>query len=223
MNRYQSKISSIKGRKKLEKNLEAGFSLIEVLVAMAIFSLIIGGIVMFSINSIKTSTKSRAVQEAVDNARYAMDDLAKKVRTSSNVKLTNDGKDLFFIDNKTLTKYCYEFDVDKGVMNVSKYEPEFSGGRMTNATTYNSITDCDSTNLGDEAEIVGGTDSKITIEGNFEVMTTDIKSDSPHRGFVRINIDVYYNKNDLTPENHAEVHLQSGVSIADYTREEGLE
>lgn len=199
---------------------EDGFSLIEILIAMAIFVFIIGGIVMFSVNSIKANTRSQAMQETMENARFAMDDLAKKLRTSSNITPAGSGDEIFFIDNKTLIKYCYKF-VDNKMM-VGSFAPTISsGGSVTaeNAAAYNNIVDCDSI---DTNKAVVGDDSggdKIKIGGKFEVMSTDIESDNPHRGFVRIVIDMVYN-DDKSPDNRAEMHLQSGVSIVDYERED---
>ena len=197
-----------------------GFSLIEVVIAMAIFSFIIGGVVMFSVNSIKANTKSQAMQEATDNARYAIDDLAKKVRTSSNIELTGNSKRLFFVDNLTLDKYCYEFDNDQ--MMVSTYEPEFNPitGVMTNAVIYNIISACDNFPVEAQSIIGEGGDSKIKISGRFEVMKTDINTDTPHRGFVRIIVNIIYEGD--TPESSAQTHVQTGVSLADYAREDSV-
>lgn len=202
----------------------SGFSLIEVLISLAIFTFIIGGVVMFSVNSIKANTRSQAMQEAMDNARYAMDDLAKKVRTSSGVEVTGENdNEIFFIDNKTLTKYCYRFEDTQ--MSVSVFKPTIdTDGNMTPqaANIYNSIINC--SNLSDSTPIVGeGPGSKVKVSGKFEAMKTDIVSeDNPHRGFVRIIIDMVYNDSG-SPENRAEMHLQSGVSIADYEREDDFE
>ncbi len=199
-----------------------GFSLIEVLIALTIFMFIIGGIVSFSVNSIKASTRSQAMQEAIDNARYTMDDLAKKIRTSSNIALIEDDE-IFFVDNKTLTKYCYKFFEDQ--MLIAKYEPIITTtGMMTNsnATTYNSISSCD--DLTEFTSMIGnGANGKVKIGGKFELMKTEINDDdNPHRGFVRVVVDMTYNDSS-SPENRAEMHLQSGVSIADYTREDNFE
>ncbi len=201
-----------------------GFTLIEVVVSMAIFTLIIGGVVMFSVNAIKASTKSQAMQEAVDNARYAIDDLAKKIRTSSNVEVADSGKSLFFIDNLTVTKYCYQFVNDK--MQVKSYVLQIGGTGSTvlNATEYNQVINCNTFPSGSTSEDVLGND-KVNIDGGFDVLKTDVSSDNPHRGFVRINVDIYYKQGLASgdPADSAEAHIQTGVSILDYTRESGLE
>ncbi len=214
----------------------SGFTLIEVVVSMAIFTLIIGGVVMFSVNAIKASTKSQAMQEAVDNARYAIDDLAKKIRTSSNVEVADSGKSLFFIDNLTVTKYCYQFvddDSGNGKMTVKSFQLKINPDTsvITNSAQYNAVTDCNSTNYastsiggsGPAKDLIGS--EKTSISGGFDVLKTDVSSDNPHRGFVRINVDIYYKKGLASddPTDSAEAHIQTGVSILDYTRESGLE
>ena len=206
----------------------SGFTLIEVVVAMAIFTLIVGGVVMFSVNAVKANMKSQAMQEAIENARYAIDDLAKKIRTSSNVEVADGGKSLFFIDNLTVTKYCYQF-VDDGSnkkMTVKSYALQIGGAGNTvlNATEYNQIIDC-STFLSTSTSVDVLGNDKVSIDGKFDVLKTDVSSDDPHRGFVRINVDIYYKKglSSGDPADSAEAHIQTGVSILDYTRESGLE
>jgi len=218
--------SNKSGQYRKNNSNENGFSLIEVLIALAIFTFIIGGVITFSINSIKANSRSQSMQEAIDNARFTMDDLAKKIRTSSGITLTSGGggsnNRLFFIDNKTLGKYCYRFENQQ--MLVSKFEPTItSSGVMTpqQVALYNSVTDCDYWSGPNLHPVVGeGAGSKIVINGKFEVMPTEISSNDPHRGFVRIIIDVIYNDGSL--EGETETHLQSGVSIADYQREDNF-
>jgi len=223
MNKYREGIDNKKAKACVLGTV--GFSLIEALIALTIFTFIIGGIVMFSVNTIKANSRSQAMQESIDNARYAMDDLAKKIRTSSNVELTGiDDNELFLIDNKTLIKYCYRFENNQ--MTVSKFKPTIApNGSMTPAEAhlYNIVAGCNSFPVGNiPTSVIGEAAGKVAISGRFEVMQTDINSDDPHRGFVRIIIDMVYNDSG-SPENRAEVHLQSGVSIADYGREDGFE
>ncbi len=214
-----------------------GFTLIEVVVSMAIFTLIIGGVVMFSVNAIKASTKSQAMQETMDNARYAIDNLAKKVRSSSNVVVTDEGKSLFFIDNLTVTKYCYKFILgDDGLskMKMMSMKLEVGGAQnlILNRNEYNNVTGCDSVSGfsdtlhgggGAPVDLIGS--DKADISGTFDVLRTDVSSNNPHRGFVRINVDIVYKGgiNSGDPADSAEAHIQTGVSILDYTREGNVE
>jgi hypothetical protein len=211
----------------------SGFTLLEVVISLAIATFIIGGIVMFSVNSLKANMKSQAMQETVDNARFAIDDLAKKVRTSSGVVVDVDGKSLFFIDNLTSIKYCYQFTsngsgVSKMQMKSFKLRTGGVNNLILNEDDYKAVIDCDSnfSNVanggGSPVDLIGS--SKASVDGKFEVLKTDVSSDDPHRGFVRINVDIVYKKGLTSgdPSDSAEAHIQTGVSILDYTRENGI-
>jgi len=200
-----------------------GFTLIEVVIALAIFSFIIGGIISFSVNSVKASQKSQAIQEATDNARYAIDDLAKKVRTSSGAKIVspggevNSGLNLFFVDNKTLVKYCYGFD--NGEMQVAKIVPALNQGAIDLSSAYSMTHDCNKFSPSSFTSIVGKSNGKVKIDGKFKLLPTDISSDTPHRGYVQINLNITYNDAG-GPDEKSAVHIQSGVSLANYGRED---
>ena len=213
----------------------SGFTLLEVVISLAIATFIIGGIVMFSVNSLKANMKSQAMQETVDNARFAIDDLAKKVRTSSGVVVDVDGKSLFFIDNLTSIKYCYQFTsngsgVSKMQMKSFKLRTGGVNNLILNEDDYKAVTDCNSVLFSNTSKGGGGApvdligNAKTSVGGKFEVLKTDISSNNPHRGFVRINVDIVYKKGLTSgdPSDSAEAHIQTGVSILDYTRENGV-
>jgi len=219
----------------LKKRGSAGFTLIEVVIVLAIFSFMIGVVTQFSVNSIKSSARSRAISEAMDNARFAIDDLSKKARTSSQARVTGGGKKLFFVDNLTSAKYCYFFE--DGVLWVKRFKLIFeldeNGNPISilNKNEYDSLENCDSGgwngNGGESPVQVIGT-QKVKIDGNFDVMTTNIDEENGflRRGFVRINVDLYYGRGvngvgEYDPRQSAEVHIQSGVSLADYGAENG--
>ena len=192
--------------------LSDGFTLIEVVVSLAIFAFIVGGVTAFAVNTIKAQQKSRAMQEAVDNARYAIDNFAKNIRTSSNIR--GDSSSLFFVSNLNLAKYCYKFD--KGVLKEAVNIPDLRG----NNTTYNTIDGCDKFSESDFKSVVGGSvNSRISVKGKFQFWPTDVHSDSPKRGYVQINVDLIYNEVGL-PEDKAQAHIQSGVSLMDYGLED---
>jgi prepilin-type N-terminal cleavage/methylation domain-containing protein len=213
-----------------------GFTLLEVVISLAIATFIIGGIVMFSVNSLKANMKSQAMQETVDNARFAIDDLAKKVRTSSGVTVSDGGKSLFFVDNLTSIKYCYQFTsngsgVSKMQMKSFKLQIGANGSHLIlNEDDYKAVINCNSVLFSSVSKGGGGApvdligNAKTSVGGKFEVLKTDVSSDDPHRGFVRINVDIVYKKGLTSgdPSDSAEAHIQTGVSILDYTRENGV-
>ncbi len=194
----------------------SGFTLIEVMVSLAIFASIVGGVTAFAVNTIKAQQRSRAMQEAMDNARYAIDDFAKNIRTSSNIRGdgSNDSQNLFFVSNLNLAKYCYKFNSD--VLEEARIIPNTSG----NNDDYNDVKSCDDFSGSDFKPVVGGSvNSKISVKGKFQFWPTEIHSNSPKRGYVQINVDLIYNENGL-PDDRAQTHIQSGVSLMDYGLED---
>ena len=67
------------------KDTEAGFTLIELLMAMAIFSFMLMIVVIGFINVVHIHNQAVAANIAEDNARTAMDELVRAVRTSNGV------------------------------------------------------------------------------------------------------------------------------------------
>ena len=100
----------------MQKLNKSGFTLIEILVSLAILSLIITGITIFSIQTIEAHTRSRAMQNAIENARFAIEGLSKRIRTSH--RINGDINYVTIIDNVNDTKtYTYEFVGGKLTMN----------------------------------------------------------------------------------------------------------
>ncbi|MEA1925912.1 MAG: type II secretion system protein [Patescibacteria group bacterium] len=188
-------------KKKIGNN---GFSLIEILVSLSIFSIIIGSMVLFSVRTIEAHTKSQAMQNAIDNARFAIEILNKKVRVSHDVN-DNDGNasqfglsdEIFFVDNLDDSKYCYKFLADKLV--VSKVPENDSAARCSDFSNFK--------------DIVGG-GGKIKIGGKFYVKQTD--TGNRKRGFVRTVVQITYNDTTLMVAEKDSAIIQSGVSLRDY-------
>ncbi|MEA2007131.1 MAG: type II secretion system protein [Patescibacteria group bacterium] len=188
------------------KLAENGFSLIEVLVSMAIFALIIGGVVLFSVRSIEANTKSRAMQNSIDNARFTIESVNKKIRTSHGINNTTETTEelVYIIDNVDAFKYCYKFTA-ANTLAVASISP-------TNGA-YSATTDCGDFAVGDFSDIVGdGTTTNIS--GSFFVKETDESADE--RGFVRTAITIEYNDVTLLPAERDKITIQSSVSVRDY-------
>ena len=62
-------------------NNEAGFTLIELMVSLSIFTIIVGmvGVGLFSV--IDASARAQGLTEAVNNLNFVMDDMARRMRT----------------------------------------------------------------------------------------------------------------------------------------------
>lgn len=94
----------------------SAFSLIEVLIAMSILTLIIGGITLFSVRTIQAHSRSQAMQNALENARFAIESINKMARTSELTALPGAGDTLSFASNDT---------------NVGNVTYLFTGGKIT--------------------------------------------------------------------------------------------
>jgi len=81
----------------------SAFSLMEVLIAMSILTLIIGGITLFSVRTIQAHSRSQAMQNALENARFAIESINKMARTSK-LDVVN-ATTLSFISNEESAGY----------------------------------------------------------------------------------------------------------------------
>lgn len=178
-----------KKNKNLNKNKD-GFTLIEILLSLAILFLIITGVTVFSIQTIEAHTKSRAMQNALENARFAIEGLSKRIRTSNSIN-SPDGlvPNIGITDNVNNDTYAYVFTGDK--LTVRK------GG-------------------GAAQELVGSP-GNIDVIGNFYVVKSETTGavDDNKRGFVRISITIKYNDGGNITESDS-VTIRSGVSLRDY-------
>jgi prepilin-type N-terminal cleavage/methylation domain-containing protein len=68
---------------KIKNSQKKGFTLIEVLIAMAIFSMMMVATATFFGSSISGYKNAKAIQKDVENAQFAMNLMAKTLRTSS--------------------------------------------------------------------------------------------------------------------------------------------
>jgi prepilin-type N-terminal cleavage/methylation domain-containing protein len=193
---------------KINKMNQKGFSLIEVLISMAIFSLIVGSILLFSVRTIEAHTKSQAMGNSLENARFAIEKLNKKVRTSSGINgddgmVTNfltESKEIFFVDNVDQTKQCFKFE------NKKLYFDTVDAG--------SDAVDCSHGDFNDFKALVGSDDGKTEIEGFFLLRQTN---EALHdRGFVRTVITIKHNDASALVAEKSEFTIQSAVSLRDY-------
>jgi prepilin-type N-terminal cleavage/methylation domain-containing protein len=173
---------------------EQGFSLIEILVSMAILALIIGGITLFGVKTVQYQTKATAMQNSLENARFAMEKLNKTLRTSSVNSpnaITSNSPNVFFIDNRDGKGYCYRFNDSAKKLQVAE--------------------DVSSCSAGGFVDLVG--DDRVGITGSFFVKPTK----AGQQGFVQTRIVLNYPKgSSVSPTEKDRVTIQSGVSLRDY-------
>ncbi len=193
---------------KISKLNKKGFSLIEVLISVAIFSVIVGGILLFSVRTIEAHTKTQAMQNALENARFTIEKLNKKVRTSKDingddgvVNVLTKSKEIFFIDNVDATKQCFKFENDKLLFDSVDADSE--------------AIDCSHGDFSGFETLIGSTDGKIKVDGNFILRQTDTGTFND-RGFVRTVVTIRYNDASTLVTEKEQITIQSGVALRDY-------
>lgn len=116
--------------KKKNKNtllkLTAGFTFIETIIAIAVFSIVITIGIGSLLNAYKTYNKTKDMRSIMDSLNFVMEDMSKSIRTGSEYKCENNvvctqGRDLTFKDQ-------YGNDISYTITeNISKFE----GGNTT--------------------------------------------------------------------------------------------
>jgi hypothetical protein len=169
---------------------------------VVLFTFIIGGVVLFGVRAIQAHQRSRAMQEALENARFAVEALNKTIRTSHTINADNlnfNQSDTIFIkDNANDKSYCYKFEDDK----LWKKD----------GTTSTEVNSCSGMS-GGFYEVVAFEPGEGTVSGGFYVKDTDRFDDK--RGFVRTVIKLEYGDSN-SPFEKSEVLFQSSVSLRDY-------
>ena len=198
------KIASSKIKSKARNQ---GFTLIEVLISLSIFSIIIGVVILFSVRTLEAHTKSQAMQNSLENARFAIETLNKRIRTSHEIS-DDDGdasqfsssSEIFFIDNVDGSRYCYMFAGNK---LIADRVPDTS-----------EALDCSHGDFGSFVDLVGTDDGKVEVDGAFFVKQTN--ENNRRRGFVRTVVEINYNDAAALVTEKDQVEIQSGVSLRDY-------
>lgn len=199
-------------KRRHEKYSEKGFSLVEIIVSVGIFIAIITGVVIFSVRTIEAHTKSKAMQNSLENARFAIESLSKKIRTSRDIvnggAFSTKSNEVFIVDNVDFSKHCYQFSSGKlETAEVAESDADYS--------TINNCADFVSEGIA-FSDLVG-VDDKITATGGFYIKSTELDTADPKRGFVRIVVEIEYTKSASTPVSERDTAVvQSGVSLRDY-------
>jgi len=167
---------------------------------------------LFSVRTLEAHTKSQAMQNAVENARFAIETMNKKIRTSHDISdhEESDGTDftfksaeLFFVDNVDGSRICYQFNGASSTLEIAK------------ADEGDPHDDCNDFLAGDFTEVVGGAGGDIEVDGGFFIKQSQPANPTNERGFVRTVVEIKYNDGGPVAEKDTVV-IQSGVSLRDY-------
>lgn len=171
---------------KLRKN---GFSLIEMVVAVFVFSIISLTAVAVFANVVRTREYTRDMQKDLESSRTAIEQMAKNMRLSTGLASYNSNSGIYMYNTSQEKCVKYQF-VGKQLESsvVEAPEPEADGS-----------IDCESASY----DLTPITEANIT-KGKFFVTETDVASKVIGRVTIVMTID-------------DKEHLQTSVSLIDYT------
>ena len=116
--------------RKSKRNLASGYTLVEILVAVAIFFIIAAGPTSFFISSVRGQTRALASREIVDNSSYSLEyisrilRMAKKDLTGNCIPIgtnyENPGADVSTIRILNYHDICQEFSLIENRLQVRK-------------------------------------------------------------------------------------------------------
>lgn len=161
-----------------------GFSLIEMLVYITIFSIIFFTISSFFIWVIKGNIKNRAIQEVLDNGRLAMETITYEIREAKSI----------YTPTTTSSQLSLE---------TTKYLPDGE------SASYIDFYLCDNKICfkKESQEPVAITSDRIVVNN----LSFTLIGDGP--SFVKINLDISFKNPDNRPEYQASVNLKSAASL----------
>ncbi len=178
-----------------QQPLLKGFTLIEVIVSMFIFSIMMVVVSQVFASAFSGYRSTRAIQRDIDNAQYSLNIIAKELRTSSVVNpasgaLVNSSFVQFFDHSQSK---CFRYRINGGNLQVASAD-------ATGVDT--GLTPCDTMNLSSFTNITTG-----VINGSFRV--TPSSSVPAHVGKVTISLDISEGST-----HHA--RIQTTVSLRDF-------
>lgn len=168
----------------------------EMIVAIFVFSLVMTT-VMATFTSVVTARKrTKAIQQDVEDARYAMELMAKTLRTSSVLSATATDLQMFDYSQSQCTEYKYD--------NVAKKLGSLSG-TWTNSAIPNVTPACTFSGISNDMT------SGFVGSANFSAISS-APAPSKKIGKVTIAMKVCYNKDCSTDAPT----IQTTVSLRDY-------
>lgn len=201
-------------KKMLKKFKESGgFTLIEILVAIFVFSLIAVSIVAVFVSSTAAYQKARAIKTVKENAEFSLSSIAKDVRMGKIEKNSSyssgSRKSAFMVTrNRNQVKVCYVFSADNAKLSVFENTTNCSDG------TEQVLVNLSGTGM--EFKSGSGFYSCPSAES-----TTDLgyyacpSVQELRRGWVEINLDIGSPSMETD-----EIKVQTIVSSRDYGWEE---
>ncbi len=183
-----------------------GFTLIEMIVAVGVFSVMMSVIVGAFSSGALTYRESKDFQRNLESAQYSMNTMAKHLRTSTVVSPSvpdADASEIAFYDYSS--NRCFEYRLNANVLEarwVSAADPDDVKGSVDICRTSGAVG-------GSWAEMTSG-----EVDGSFRVIPSDDGSGGSKRaGRVTIMLTV---RRDGGTDGRLESFMQTSVSLRDY-------
>jgi len=175
-------------QKKYLPNSYKGFSLVEMLVAMFIFSLVIGIVSQIFTQAFVGYREQKRLQSNIESAQFAINTIAKELRTASVVSAGGGNlSSIEFFDYSQSTCFLYSF----------------SGNQLTEQKkSENSVSDCDGLYGGATTVLIDG----INVDGHFNITKSVLNTT-----IGRVTIFISLGETDKP-----QTRLQTSVSLRDY-------
>lgn len=99
-------------RNKYKKN-QKGFTLIEMLVSVAIFAIVLTIILGTIVTIVDTSRKTRSMTEVMNNLNFAFESMTRTLKTAKEINDIGSGGTIITAVNQDNKKVCYKFEDQK--------------------------------------------------------------------------------------------------------------
>jgi prepilin-type N-terminal cleavage/methylation domain-containing protein len=182
-------------KQKTKNNFQAGFTLVEVMVAMFIFVLIMTMVSSSFGGFLKKYAGSKRAQKATETAQFVMTTMAKTLRTSSNVSIVSDAikTEIRLFDNSNQTCVVYRY-------NKAAKQMKYGSAPASDPTSCGSATITVDSDLNSPGTITG-----------FSATGTDLDSVSDS-GKITISFKIQEDAADTATS------IQSTVSVRNYKK-----
>lgn len=186
----------IKIKKIANQKNKKGFSFLEVIISTFIFSLIIVVAVSAFVSSFSTRKTVRTEQRNLEEARTAMETMAKNIRMSSSLTVSDDDKTIKMLNNSQSVCLQYSFSNNKLIVAKANFDPDTD----VPSNCSNGII-----SYGTATELIS-----IPVDGKFNVIPS-VTTDPPGRVIGKATVSINIGTGSELQ------NIQTTVSFRDYS------